>query len=234
MKLDFSVSTLNRPQPQSADINYELINLIKNYQQAAQLSNVQLANKLGYKNINKTMRNLRDFKKTGEIADSYLHKIGEILNIDLDEIRQVQARYVRDKFSDRTLFIQHFDQVWAHRALIIGAASYANISFPGICLSVAYLGAPGYNIGILLQHYMNGHWRADNVCCDRVYIIAAGGSPLSGTNSCHGFCRRCRSQKSFRLPAFGTILKAHKDLKPACQQRATDKTMADLLHDFQS
>src|SRR5690606_38655520 len=106
MKLDFSVTTLVRPQPQSADINWELINLIKNRQQAAQLSHVQLAKILGYKNINKTTRRLHQFEKTGEIADNYLHKISEILNIDLDEIRQIQTRYLRNKFFDMALFIK--------------------------------------------------------------------------------------------------------------------------------
>jgi len=233
MKLDFSVTTLVSSQPQSTDINWELINLFKNRQQAAQLSHVQLAKFLGYKNTNKTLRRLRQFEKTGELADSYLQKLSEILNIDLTEVKQIQAHYLQQRYSEMNLFIKYFDHIWPHRTFIVRHPDYANISFPGIYLSVAYLGTPSYNIGMLLQHYMKGNWMVDTICCDRLYIIGAGGSPLSGTNTCHGFCHSCGGQKSFKFASFVALIKAHKELLPACQQNKTSKTMIDLLNDFQ-
>lgn len=233
MNLDFSVTTLVKPRRQFSEVNISLINLIKSTQHSAQLSNLQLAKRMGHSNMNKTLRRLYQFEQTGYLPDAYFQQLSDILNIDLAEIRQTQAQYTEDKFTDLDLYIKNFEQIWSDRQFIICHPDYANISFSGLYLSVAYLGAPNYNIGLLLQHYMNGDWLVDNVCCDRVYIVAAGGSPLSGHNTCHGFCRKCHSQRSFKLPAFGSLLKAHKDLKSACEQRDTNKTVIDLLNDFQ-
>ncbi len=232
MNLDFSVTTLVKPRKKLLEVNNELINVIKNRQQAAQLSNLQLAKRFGHSNINKILRRLQHFEQTGYLPDAYFQQLGKILNIELAEIERIQVQYIKDKFADMGLFIKNFERIWLHRKFIIRNPDYANISFPGLYLSVAYLVAPSCNIGLLLQHYMNGDWLLDNVCCDRVYIVGAGGSPLSGNNTCHGFCRKCHSQRSFKLPAFGSILKSHKELQQACEQRVTVKTMIDLLNDF--
>lgn len=233
MILDFKVSHLKKWH-QPTNSNQALIHFIKQAQNNAGFSNLELVKRMGFRNTNKAMRRLHHFERSGQLAPIYRQKIIQVLGLNKADIEQIEQQHSDHQWLQLALFIRHFNQIWSHRKMIVRHPDYANISFPGLYLSVAYLAAPKYNIGLLLQHYMNADWLVEDICCDRVYIIAAGGSPLSGNNSCHGFCRRCRSQKSFRLPAFGTILKAHKDLKPACQQRATDKTMADLLHDFQS
>jgi len=231
MQLDFNINHLKTRQ-QPININSALIELVKQTQQAAGISNTQLARRMGFKNINKALRRFQHFEQCGVLPKNYSLKISQALAIDLKQIKALEARHSEQQSTDLNLFIQHFDQIWQHRKIIVRHRDYANILFPGLYLSVAYLAAPKYNIGLLLQHYMNGDWLVEDICCDRVYIIAAGGSPLSGNNNCHGFCMGCRHQLSFKLPAFGMILKAHKKLGVACEQRRTDKTLADLLREF--
>ncbi|KAA3638500.1 MAG: hypothetical protein DWP95_12555, partial [Proteobacteria bacterium] len=202
------------------------------HQKAAGLNNLQLVKRMGFKNFNKALRRFSHFTQTGYLPENHARKLSRVLDIDLAQLKTLESRHSERQWADLNLFIQHFDQIWAHRRIIIRHREYANIGFSGLYFSVAYLGTPPYNIGLLLQHYMQGDWLVDNVCCDRLYIIGAGGSPLSGINTCHGFCRRCRRHKSFRFASFGMLLKAHKAIKPACQQGPTDKTITDLLDDF--
>lgn len=232
MQLDFTVNKLAKPQPQAATVNTELIEFIKIRQQAAGLSDVQLLKRLGTKNINKALRRWHQFKQSGYLPASYVNTLSEILNFDVADLKEIETHFEVQRFSALNLFIKYFDEIWSHRKMLIRNLDYANIHFTGIYFSVAYLQSPNYNIGLLLRHYMNGDWLADNVCCDRVYIVGVGGSPLSGNNTCHGFCRSCHDQKSFKLASWGGLLKAHTKLESVGEQRPTSKTMRDLLNDF--
>lgn len=231
MTLDFKVSHL-KAKPLTTKNNSHLIHFVKKQQRAMGLTNLQLIKRMGFSNTNKALRRLQHFEQTGQLPNTYRQKIGEILGFESADIKRLESQHLNHQFADLQLFISHFDHIWLHRKMIIHHRDYANITFEGIYLSVAYLGAPEYNIGMLLQHYINGDWICDGLCCDQVYVIGAGGSPLSGRNSCHGFCIGCRNQRSFKLSSFGTILKAHKKLKVASEQRQTDKTLADLLRAF--
>lgn len=231
MKLDFSVTQL-RPARSPANSNKALIHYIKQARNSAGLSNLELVRRMGFRNTNKALRRLQHFEHSGQLAPIYRQKIIQVLGLNKADIEQIEQQHSDHQWSQLALFIRHFNQIWSHRKMIVRHPDYANISFPGLYLSVAYLNVPNHNLGLLLQHYMNGDWIYKDICCGDLYLIGVGGSPLSGNNSCHGFCIDCRKCLSFKLPTFGAILKAHKKLVPACEQRQTEKTLADLLRVF--
>ena len=231
MKLDFIVSRLKSNQP-PINSNKALTHYIKQAQNSAGLSHSELVKRMGFRNTHKALRRMHRFEQTGQLPEIYRQKLSQVLGLDVDDIRRFEKQHWAEQFADLGLFIDHFRHIWPHRKMIIRLPDYANISFRGLYLSVAYLGAPQYTIGILLQHYMNGDWMDDQRCCGEFFIIGAGGSPLSGRNTCHGFCGQCLSQQDFSFARFGKLLKAHQGLEPACEQRSTDKTMTDLLRDF--
>ncbi len=231
MRLDFKVSHLKK-RHQTTNSNQALIHFIKQAQKHAGLSNLELVKRMGFRNTHKALRRLHQFEQTGQLPQGYRQKLSQVLGLSASHIEQFEQQHCAHKFKYLQLFIRHFDQIWQHRKMIVRHPDYANISFSGLYLSVAYLSVPPYNIGLLLQHYMNGDWVKKDVCCDHFYVVGAGGSPLSGRNTCHGFCGQCQRWKSLSVAQFGHLLKAHQALKPAFEQRSTNKTMIDLLNDF--
>ncbi|GAA4813102.1 hypothetical protein GCM10011365_22400 [Marinicella pacifica] len=231
MILDFKVSHLKKWH-QPTNSNQALIHFIKQAQNNAGFSNLELVKRMGFRNTNKAMRRLHHFERSGQLAPIYRQKIIQVLGLNKADIEQIEQQHSDHQWLQLALFIRHFNQIWSHRKMIVRHPDYANVSFPGLYLSVAYLQVPNYNLGLLLQHYMNGDWMESSVCCGDFHIVGAGGSPLSGRNTCHGFCGQCQNQKHYTTAQFGTLLKAHKAIKPVCEQRLTDKTMTDLLRDF--
>ncbi len=100
------------------------------------------------------------------------------------------------------------------------------------CLHSAYLGltiGPYWQIplGVLILLWQDGKMTSTCPhCSGKVYILGAGGSPLSGSHKYHGICIDCREIISERLTGFAEIWQPLLDMrKKYCNYRASCKSL---------
>ncbi len=114
-----------------------------------------------------------------------------------------ELKELRDK--EDKLFAENMNLIMKNSEIIINTPEFFYCEFGSAWLSLAYIGGDGMiPLGVLLML-----WKQEKLmdCCKHcgadVYIIGAGGSPLSGSHTWHGLCIDCRqyqigSKESFR------------------------------------
>lgn len=124
-----------------------------------------------------------------------IHFHGFMSEQELEELRNQEDK----------LFAENMDLIMKSSEIIINTPEFFYCEFGSAWLSLAYIGGDGMiPLGVLLMLWEQGKLmdRCKHCGAD-VYIIGAGGSPLSGSHTWHGFCVGCRqrqigSKESFR------------------------------------
>ena len=190
------------------DIPFELIRFIGKKSTEAGFTNIQsLAKAFETTNINKIVRALEIFEKTGKLNLNYMKKLAEILSFDMNEITEITDRHYAQLNKELYLCAEHLDLILENSDRIIENTQYRNSIFWGIRIQAAYIGRrKTLTLGELVFLWNSGSLIDSDGCCGPVYIDGAGGSPLTGRNQYRGICRTCKQVLFGRLPSFGTIL----------------------------
>lgn len=189
-----------------------------------------LARNFGFKNLGKVTNALEEFLATGKIYESYLAKLVELLDLDLQKIEEINNAHQDTLFKDQGLFIKHFPALYAQAELIMAQENFRNIIFYGMGIKSAWVGRHRpLSLGELFYHWKNNHLVAGSVCCGLLYVFQAAGSPLSGANSVTGYCDSCRQKISTSLPSFSAILHPLLKNPPPWPYIMVDYSMSDLV-----
>lgn len=127
---------------------------------------------------------------------------------DSDDERLLQA-----------LFIEHLQLLIDHTEEIINRAEYFFCALPFAYCSFPYITGDGpFFAGYLLLGWRSGILTAPCPKCNqKILIIRFCGSVLSGSNSCTGYCQRCRTLELTRWEQFGPPCKFALDLRKTYQ-----------------
>ncbi len=111
----------------------------------------------------------------------------------LDELtKEAQERNLHARQHDLDLLFSNFDFFWQNRKIIFEDDEIYFTPAGGAGLSLAYTGGGGITLGMLFKLWEQGLWSTKcPKCGGTVRLFYAGGSPLSGTNSCSGRCLCC-------------------------------------------
>ncbi|MFP4447058.1 MAG: hypothetical protein ACLFPD_12520 [Desulfosudaceae bacterium] len=113
-----------------------------------------------------------------------------------------------EKEAEFALFRDNLDLIFRYAGTIIDTPQLFFCGLGHARISVAYLGDYHPSLGALLHLWQQG--RLTDVCphCGgELLLFCAGGSPLSGSNTCSGLCRRCRRVSGKTLPSFAPVTK---------------------------
>ncbi|MCF8208867.1 MAG: hypothetical protein K9K38_05620 [Rhodoferax sp.] len=144
----------------------------------------------------KTLRTLINIDNISRLTREYNHLV------EKEKIAyEKSVRLARDSLTGNVkLLIKNKD-------LIIKNPRYFYIKHSRIYISTAYMHrSAAYTLGEMLDHWQNDEMTDDKVCCGKFYILAAGGSPLSGSTSFFGFCSKCGKWSTERDSSFSSIL----------------------------
>jgi len=113
-----------------------------------------------------------------------------------------------EKEAEFALFRDNLDLLFRYAETIIDTPQLFFCGLGHARISVAYLGDYHPPLGALLHL-----WQQDQLTdvCDHcggdLLLYCAGGSPLSGSNTCSGHCRSCRRVSGKTLPSFAPVTK---------------------------
>ena len=222
-----------QPTNLPSTVNSELISYISQKALDAGLANVkELAKAFGSKNHDKIIRNLQEFGQTSRLNPNYMKQLEKLLKLDISEIDAIHKRHRDSLNAESDLFIANFELLFKHNKDILDNETYRNITFHGLFISSAWVGRQRpLTLGELYFHYKHGDWIMPD-CCGSVYIISAGGSPLSGTNKYQGYCKTCKKVVYGSRPSFGEILKPYLTDQPDFPYVRTDYTIRQLVEEL--
>lgn len=190
-----------------------------------------IAKAFPYKNTGKVLIALRHFRKTSRLINPYFLKLIEILDLDIQQIRSLEATHKNALYKDLDCLRDNYQVFLDNIETIINKKEYYNVSFYGLLLSSAYFGRR-YPIvfGELLLHWSKGLFIVRNQCCGDVFIYSAGGSPLSGSNRYSGFCNTCKKVMKGSLDSFNTIFSPFMNHKPIFPYEDSNETVVSVFN----
>ncbi|MFO8048874.1 MAG: hypothetical protein R6U29_07570 [Desulfosudaceae bacterium] len=112
------------------------------------------------------------------------------------------------KEAEFALFREHLDLIFTYADNILQTPQLFFCGLGHARISLAYLGDYQPPLGALLHL-----WRQNRLtdtcqhCGGDLLLFCAGGSPLSGSNSCTGLCRDCRRVSGKTLASFIPVVK---------------------------
>jgi len=143
----------------------------------------------------------------------------------IEQILYPQVLSKEDRQEMFMLFRENFDLFLKYDDLIINTPEFFHCSFGSGFISVAYLGGYPVSLGALLQLWKTGEWVVVcNQCQGKLYLYGAGGSPLSGSNSCCGICKECKTVSTKILPSFLNIVKTLASIRKSQNRRKILRT----------
>ncbi len=186
------------------------INILGDYLKECRLKNnmtkPDVAKKLGFNNINKTVRLISEIEENSIVIPEYVDRLISLYGIDKnhfnlirrehgERIKELQEKAVRDRLSFYLSLIDKLPFLYENYEKIIEDDRYYFCSVPDAYVSTAFIGRERDELylGELLVLWKNGDWIAEcPECGGRVYITNIGGSPLSGRGSAWGVCNGCK------------------------------------------
>ena len=154
----------------------------------------QLATDIGYQNLSKGTRRIREWVGTSDVPNS---KQGNLflnaLNTSRTELNQAnqaheqynqqQRIYTENRF-EQQLLRTHFDLLMSNAEQIIQTPQWSHVFLPKVGVFMYYAKVPSIRLGQLL-----GAWQDDRMQMDDFMAVRVVGSPLSGTHRAQGFDR---------------------------------------------
>lgn len=117
-------------------------------------------------------------------------------NVQIIEKRMpLPERNREEQHEDFTLFCDHFNLIKQNAKIIIADEKLFYCSFHLAMIGNYIMGVRYLPVGLLLLLWED-EMMVDSCqeCCNKIYIIGAGGSPLSGTNRYWGYCPYCEKE----------------------------------------
>ncbi len=143
----------------------------------------------------------------------------------IEEIVTLPGKSQEERAAEFDLFRENFDLILKHSDLIISTPEYYHSHFIGLPVGLAYMSGYDPPLGALLELWAAGEFiDVCDGCGGRLYLVQAGGSPLSGLNKVLGICERCKKKSCKSLSSTGPILKAHKHIKNNLNKRKKLRT----------
>jgi len=121
---------------------------------------------------------------------------------DRDIVKKQQEQEAENK-----LFCENLRLIIENSDTILKREEFFFCEFGSAFLSIAYIAKGGpIPLGVLISLWQRGEFIDKcSHCGGDVYIIGAGGSPLSGTHSFWGYCGQCGRKQSGKKPTLGEL-----------------------------
>ncbi len=143
----------------------------------------------------------------------------------IEEIVTLPDKSKEEKAAEFDLFRDNFDLVLKHSDLIISTPEYYHSHLIGLPIGLAGMGGYVPPLGALLELWSaNEFIDVCDSCGSKLYLLQAGGSPLSGSNKVLGICEECKKSYYKTLSSSGPIVKAHKHIKKNLNKRIKLRT----------
>ena len=209
--------TLSLDPASSRKLDSKKVNVIGDYMKEQRLkknlTKLDVARKLGFKNITKTVIHITEIEEYSKSFLGYNEKLIEIYNasnIDLEIAKQNQKEILADLKEKEKQEYRKLSKAKAEFYLsVIENLPFLYSNFEKIKETDKYYFCPAYDsyfgasiislgrtelyIGELLELWKNDKWKSEcPECGSTVYITNAGGSPLSGAGGGWGTCDNCR------------------------------------------
>ncbi len=121
---------------------------------------------------------------------------------DRDIVKKQQEQEAENK-----LFCENLRLIIESSDTILKKEEFFFCEFGSAFLSMAYIAKGGsIPLGVLISLWQKGEsMDTCSHCGGEVYIIGAGGSPLSGQHKWWGYCGQCGTKKSGKKSTFGEL-----------------------------
>ncbi len=143
----------------------------------------------------------------------------------IEEIVTLPDKSKDDNAAEFELFRDNLDLVLNCSDLIISTPEYYHSHLIGLPVGLAYMGGYDPPLGALLELWAAGEFIS--VCDDcggRLYLVQAGGSPLSGSNKVLGVCSWCKKSSCKTLSGTKAIFRALEHIKNNLNKRKKLRT----------
>jgi hypothetical protein len=103
-----------------------------------------------------------------------------------------QGSVSEDRKQDLALLVSAFELILDQSRAIMERASWFFCEPRGTSIAAAWVPGARLSIGVLLRLWESGKWlQVCPACYGALYVIAAGGSVMSGNHTCRGICQVC-------------------------------------------
>ena len=192
---------------------------------AAHLTISQLATDIGYQNLSKGTRRIREWITTSDVPNTKQgHLFLNVLNTSRTELNQAnqaheqyhqqQRIYTENRF-EQQLLCTHFDLLMSNAEQIIQTQQWSNVFLPKVGVFMYYAKVPSIRLGQLLDAWQNDRMQMDDFMAVRVV-----GSPLSGTHRAQGFDRHDLHNWITKPQIFPSLNDAIKGFLPAVTENS--------------
>jgi len=183
----------------------------------------ELAKKMVFKNINKTMAHLEEIESGGyrHLMENYLTELlnfygieQEMLSILLKKSSEADRRYSRLVAKHHRVVTDNVPLFLANIDFILSDDRFYFARLQGSYFSAAYVGwyRTEVYLGELLQLWEKGDWiEKCPTCGGDAYLISAAGSVLSGCGGGTVFCTHCEASGHLRK-SFGKFYGALREI----------------------
>lgn len=117
------------------------------------------------------------------------------------------AKKQQEQEAENKLFCENLRLIIESFDTILKREEFFFCEFGSAFLSMAYIAKGGpIPLGVLISLWQDGDFIDKcSHCGGEVYIIGAGGSPLSGGHSFWGYCGQCGNKQSGKKSTFGEL-----------------------------
>ena len=199
--------------PPSTKLNSFKVNVIGDYLKEQRLKNnltkLDVARKLGFHNLSKTVIHLTDIEDNSMSFEGYntrliefyialnkdIRSVGQILLILKEKEKQEYIRLRKVKTEFYLSVIKNLPLLYKNIDKIMNSEKYyfcpASDSY--FISGIVGRGRNELYLGELLQLWKDDKWKSEcPKCGGTIYITNAGGSALSGSGSASGICKDCK------------------------------------------
>ena len=132
----------------------------------------------------------------------------------IEELVTLPDKSEEEKKAEFELLRDNLDLILKYSDLIISTPEYYHSHLIGMPVGLAYMGGYDPPLGALLELWTAVEFiDACDGCGGCLYLVQAGGSPLSGSNKALGICGGCKKKSCKTLSRVGSILIALDHIK---------------------
>ena len=215
---DNKLTLSSSPAPENKKSDSLKVNIIGDYMKEQRLkknlTKLDVARKLGFKNITKTVIHITEIEENSKSFLGYNEKLIEIYSASdkdlkiakldqekiLLELKEKEKQEYRKLSKVKTNFylsvIENLPFLYSKYEEIMNTDKYYFCPAFDSYFGTAYISIGRFElyIGELLQLWKDNKWKNEcPQCRGTVYITNAGGSPLSGAGSGWGTCEGCKT-----------------------------------------
>jgi len=212
-------------------VRRDIAEMIKTAREALGLSRRQVAARMGYSNLDKGCARIAHWEKGAKSLRGDRPKVlalaldlppttlTDLVNREEEILAEAAQADATRRAHDAGVIQKEIEALATQIDGLLGSLeslqrvdAAMNARVLGAAYAGAFIGAGAISLGALLRAWWHGAWTLPCDCCGQTaYVYKASGSPLSGANSVHGFCRENPTPRRVYLPTGLTFLQFLRD-----------------------